>query len=91
MYNISVNDPVTFAVWGEAGGQNDLCWYPGRKTGERAYEAQIPVSAHQEAGRYLIHVYGEHNGALNFLSGGAVNRSGISAGRGSWPEKKSSA
>ncbi len=89
MDNISGNDPVTFAVWGEAGGQNDLCWYPGRKTGERAYEAQIPVSAHQEAGRYLIHVYGEHNGALNFLSGGAVKITGISAGSVSRNEKKS--
>ncbi len=90
MDNISGNDPVTFAVWGEAGGQNDLLWYPGQKTGERAYEAQIPVSAHKEAGQYLIHVYGKHNGTLYFLSGGAVNIKGISAGSASRNEKKSS-
>lgn len=88
--NVSVNAPVTFAVWGTAGGQNDLIWYPGQKVGERAYEVQIPVSAHKEAGQYLVHVYVEQNERLNFLSGVGVKIAGITAGSVIRNEKNSS-
>jgi hypothetical protein len=48
---------VQFAVWGNAGGQNDLQWYTAAKTGTNMYQAVLSVSNHREAGAYNIHVY----------------------------------
>jgi hypothetical protein len=48
---------VQFAVWGNAGGQNDLKWYTANKISTNAYQLTIPVSNHKETGVYNIHAY----------------------------------
>lgn len=73
------SDQIQFPVWGESGGQNDIVWYTGKKTGTGTYEAQIPISSHKETGKYNIHVYKKHNGTAQYLTGGTVNITGISA------------
>lgn len=88
--SVSGNDQVQFPVWGEAGGQNDLVWYPAKKVGNGAYEAQIPISAHKETGKYNIHVYVKHNNTLKFLTGGGTTITGIKADKISCNESKSS-
>ena len=85
------NDQIQFPVWGAAGGQNDIVWYTGKKTGTGTYEAQIPISSHKETGKYNVHVYRKHNGALQYLTAGTVNITGISAKEVSLNTEKSSA
>ncbi len=87
---VSGSDQVQFAVWGEAGGQNDIVWYPAKKTAPGAYEAQIPISEHKEAGKYSIHAYVKHNGTLKYLAGGGTTITGITADKISCNESKSS-
>ncbi|MDR1778992.1 MAG: GBS Bsp-like repeat-containing protein [Clostridiales Family XIII bacterium] len=58
---------VKFAVWGLAGGQNDLVWYASSKSGG-TYSVQTQLSRHKESGQYAVHVYGYlSNGQAVFL------------------------
>lgn len=88
--SVSGNDQVQFPVWGAAGGQNDMVWYPAKKVSTGTYEAQIPVSAHKETGKYNIHVYVKHNNMLKYLTGGGITITGITADKVSCNESKSS-
>ncbi len=88
--SVSGNDQVQFPVWGAAGGQNDIVWYPARKVSTGTYEAQIPISAHKETGKYNIHVYVKHNNTLKYLTGGGITITGITADKVSCNESKSS-
>lgn len=48
---------VQFAVWGDEGGQNDLVWHTGVKSGDK-YTAVITPGEHKfEMGTYQIHCY----------------------------------
>ena len=47
---------VTFAVWSDVNGQDDLTWYPAEKNADGVWEAQVDLSAHQSLGKYTIHV-----------------------------------
>ncbi|MDR1272506.1 MAG: GBS Bsp-like repeat-containing protein [Clostridiales Family XIII bacterium] len=64
---------VRFAVWGEAGGQNDLVWRTANSSGGGSYSLGEAVSGHREAGRYQIHAYAElTNGSTVFVGAATV-------------------
>ncbi|MDR0357421.1 MAG: S8 family serine peptidase, partial [Clostridiales Family XIII bacterium] len=60
---------VQFAVWGNAGGQNDLKWYTATKKGAGVYQVAVPVANHKEAGGYSIHVYATLTNGSRILVG----------------------
>ncbi|MDR1953180.1 MAG: InlB B-repeat-containing protein, partial [Clostridiales Family XIII bacterium] len=71
---------VQFAVWGNAGGQNDLKWYTANKSGTSTYQLPILVSNHKETGVYNIHAYATlTNGARVFVGATSVT---VSAPKG---------
>ncbi len=72
-------DAVQFAVWSDAGGQDDLRWYSSTKRGS-AWGNDIPVSLHATAGSYQVHAYALKGGQRYFV-GGATFR--VSAPKGS--------
>ncbi|SHK15739.1 GBS Bsp-like repeat-containing protein [Hespellia stercorisuis] len=47
---------VKFAVWGDAGGQNDLKWYTATNVGT-TYQYKLPIKNHKEVGKYNVHAY----------------------------------
>ncbi len=71
-------DAVQFAVWSDAGGQDDLRWYSSTKRGS-AWGNDIPVSLHATAGSYQVHAYALKGGQRYFV-GGATFR--VSAPKG---------
>ncbi|MDO4491883.1 MAG: GBS Bsp-like repeat-containing protein, partial [Lachnospiraceae bacterium] len=64
--NASSQDSVSFAVWGQPGGQNDIRWYNGKKASDGTWTADISLENHQETGLYFVHVYGVKNGKQTF-------------------------
>lgn len=65
--NCSVAAPknVQFAVWSEAGGQDDLRWYVTTTGGNGKYTANMPHPT--EAGKFIIHCYAKNaDGKLAF-------------------------
>ena len=51
-------DRVSFAVWTDANGQDDIYWYTGISKGNGTYYANIDLRRHNsETGKYNIHVY----------------------------------
>ncbi|MDR1778994.1 MAG: GBS Bsp-like repeat-containing protein [Clostridiales Family XIII bacterium] len=73
---------VRFAVWGAAGGQNDLRWYTAAKSGA-SYVYSAPVSNHKETGVYYIHAYARlTNGQDVFIGGASVTVESLFAGVG---------
>lgn len=48
---------VLFAVWGSAGGQNDLHWYTAQKVSEGTYRYTVRIRDHAELGTYNVNAY----------------------------------
>lgn len=48
---------LSFAVWSQDGGQDDLVWYDVTKKNGDKWETDIPISNHRTAGSYKVHVY----------------------------------
>lgn len=48
---------LNYAVWSEAGGQDDLVWYQGAKQRDGSWAASIPILKHKTAGKYFVHTY----------------------------------
>ena len=48
---------VTFAVWSDQDGQDDLEWYTARKNAGNTWTYTVNLKRHQSAGTYYIHVY----------------------------------
>lgn len=74
---------VTFGVWSNHNGQDDLKWYTASVSGN-SYVAELDVKNHKTTGTYSVHVYGiAQNGQKVFLAGhGAlVNIKGTSSGK----------
>ncbi len=61
-------DAVQFAVWSDAGGQDDLRWYSSTKRGA-AWGNDIPVSLHATAGNYQVHAYALKGTQRSFVGG----------------------
>ncbi|MFR3046070.1 MAG: GBS Bsp-like repeat-containing protein [Veillonella parvula] len=45
------------AVWGAQDGQNDLRWYTAKQGASGAWEADISIRNHREAGEYYADTY----------------------------------
>ncbi|WKY46910.1 GBS Bsp-like repeat-containing protein [Eubacteriaceae bacterium ES3] len=60
---------LSFAVWSDKGGQDDLRWYTATKQSDGSYQATVDIKDHQKQdGSYQIHCYGtDTNGKQNFL------------------------
>lgn len=50
-------DSVTFAVWSEDGGQDDLVWYDAAKDASGRWNYTVNMYEHHSAGNYNVHVY----------------------------------
>lgn len=50
---------ISFAVWSEEGGQDDLEWYPAQRNLLGLWKAQVPLERHQTDGIYNVHAYSE--------------------------------
>ncbi len=48
---------VTFAVWSEEGGQDDLAWYNAAKDANGSWNYTVDMYKHHSAGNYNVHVY----------------------------------
>lgn len=72
----SNSSAVRFAVWGESGGQNDLCWYDAKRAGN-SYTYVVDISQHKEIGRYNIHAY-DCTGTPVLLEGISADVNGFS-------------
>ncbi|MEG2439114.1 MAG: GBS Bsp-like repeat-containing protein, partial [Lachnospiraceae bacterium] len=48
---------VSFAVWSELNGQDDIIWYQGNRDANGAWNSTAKVSNHKSAGEYNVHVY----------------------------------
>jgi len=66
---------MTFPTWGEAGGQDDLVWYPGVNAGNGTWYADINLANHKarnpEYGSFNTHAYMNGPGGANIFCGGA--------------------
>ncbi len=63
-------NPLSFAVWSDAGGQDDLVWYQGSRGSDGVWTATVPISRHKTAGSYSVHCYGQLGASNTFV--GAV-------------------
>ncbi|MDR0885039.1 MAG: GBS Bsp-like repeat-containing protein [Clostridiales Family XIII bacterium] len=92
--NVSVRgnaSAVQFAVWSEAGGQNDLIWYKGTKSGDN-WSATADITKHKTAGRYQVHIYATIGGKQTFIgsktftikSNSAKTITKVDQGNGKW-------
>ena len=48
---------VSFAVWSETNGQDDLRWYDAEKSEDGAYHYDWTVKKHKSLGKYIVHAY----------------------------------
>lgn len=65
---------VTFPVWSEVNGQDDLQWVSATKEKDGSYQATIDIKDHRyDGGNYIIHAYGlDSYDKLNFLASHSV-------------------
>lgn len=66
--NTSEYTNVRYAVWSGINGQDDLKWYVGQKNGNN-YIASFDIKSHGSTGIYYVHVYGNKNGQLTYITG----------------------
>lgn len=60
---------VQIAVWSENNGQDDLIWYPAKKSGD-AYTVNVQMKNHSSSGTYIAHTYGkDQDGASKYITG----------------------
>ncbi|MCQ8261357.1 GBS Bsp-like repeat-containing protein [Streptococcus suis] len=66
--NIYDSEIVTYAVWSEENGQDDLKWYTASKSALRTITGSIPLTNHTGTGKYNLHLYqnGKGLGAYSF-------------------------
>lgn len=50
---------VRYAVWSKAGKGTDLKWYSASKDSQGVWRADISVSAHKQAGEYIVDTYAD--------------------------------
>lgn len=79
-YGVASGSEVLFAVWGSAGGQNDIRWYSAAGAGAGMWKASVDLRNHRETGSYHVHVYARKSGRQVLVSGSTFGVSGISGG-----------
>lgn len=68
---------VSFPVWGDVSGQNDIIWYRANKLDTYTYQVTIPISNHKECGTYEVHAYGVKGSSTTLLGSQKFNVDGI--------------
>lgn len=63
---------VSFAVWSDENGQDDLVWVNASKSKEGNWVASLPVKGHKNTGLYYIHCYQNINGKNAFFRSSEV-------------------
>ena len=63
---------VSFAVWSDANGQDDLVWIKASKNNDGNWVASVPVKGHKNTGLYFIHCYQDVNGKGTFFGSSEV-------------------
>lgn len=48
---------VSFPVWSNAGGQDDLRWYKAKKVKSGTWQVTVPIKNHKSSGTYTAHCY----------------------------------
>ena len=69
---------VSFPVWGEVSGQNDIIWYRANKVDAHTYQVTIPISNHKECGTYQAHAYAVKGSKTTLLTNSRFSVAGIS-------------
>ena len=59
---------IYYAVWSEAGGQDDLRWYRANLQDNLDYSGYFNLQNHSGTGTYQVHVYENLNGAMRFTN-----------------------
>lgn len=82
-FNVSVSDidapdgltEISFPVWSESGGQDDIKWYTATKQSDGSYQATIDIKNHRyDGGSYNVHCYGKDSyGKLTYLSSSTIS------------------
>ena len=69
---------MTFAVWGDVNGQDDLKWYNASSVSRGSWTVEIPISNHKELGTYYVHAYARNSAGQNiYLAGTSFKVSGV--------------
>lgn len=58
LYNADVWDTLSYAVWSEEGGQDDLIWTVVSGNHENYFSCELDLDGYDTSGIYYIHVYG---------------------------------
>lgn len=59
---------VTFAVWSEEGGQDDIQWHNGENLGSGSWKTSIYIPPTASLGNYFIHAYViQYNGTMELI------------------------
>lgn len=56
---------VTFAIWGENDGQNDLRWYNASSSSAGKWNVEFPIANHGERGIYYVGAYAQRKDGVN--------------------------
>ncbi len=69
LYNADTWDMISFALWSEDGGQDDLQWFHTNGSQENPFIYEIDLSGYDAAGMYYLHAYGsmEDDEEMTFL------------------------
>ena len=66
--NIAYCNNVSFAIWNDENGQDDLKWYAGSKLSDGTWTCEASTAIHGETGNYHIHIYCIENGKHKFVT-----------------------
>ena len=64
---------VSFALWSEENGQDDLQWYTGVASGDR-FIVNVPIENHTDVGCYSLHLYADRPIGNEFVGGITFDR-----------------
>ena len=60
-------EEVFFPIWSEQDGQDDLIWYPAKRTAPGRYQLSFNAEKHKGKGTFHLHVYQKDKGHLKGL------------------------
>ena len=66
--NLGYCNKVSFAVWNDENGQDDLKWYTGKRSSDGTWTCEASTLTHGASGNYNIHIYGTVNGKSKFIT-----------------------
>lgn len=68
LYNADTWDTISYAVWSEEDGQDDLSWTVAAGNHESYFPYEIDLTGFDTSGVYFVHVYGSmEEGEMTFL------------------------